>query len=56
LCGCAVIVMMIYGAFEPVAMNEPVMAAVLATGTAFLSALATLLGWRAYRRARRGRL
>jgi hypothetical protein len=56
LFGCAVIVMMIYGDFEHVAMNEPVMAAVLATGTAFLSALATLLGWRAYRRARRGRL
>jgi hypothetical protein len=56
LFGCAVIVMMIYGAFEHVAMNEPVMAAVLATGTAFLSALASLLGWRAFRQASRGRL
>jgi hypothetical protein len=46
LFGCAVIVLMIYGAFEHVAMNEPVMAAVLATGTAFLTALAS---WRAHR-------
>ena len=44
--GCAVIVMMIYGSFEHVAMNDAVMAAVLATGTAFLASLASFLGWR----------
>jgi hypothetical protein len=49
LFGCAVIVMMIYGVFAHVAMNEPVMAAVLATGTTFLTALAS---WRAHRRGR----
>jgi hypothetical protein len=52
LFGCAVVVMMIYGAFEHVAMNEPVMAAVLATGTAFLSGFASLVSWRAHRLAR----
>ena len=40
LFGCAVVVMMIYGAFEHVAMNDAVMAAILATGTAFLASLA----------------
>ena len=46
LFGCAVVVMMIYGVFQHVAMNEPVMAAVLATGTAFLASLASFLCWR----------
>ena len=50
LFGCAVVVMMIYGAFEHVAMNDAVMAAVLATGTAFLASLGSLLGWRRTRR------
>lgn len=43
LFGCAVVVMMIYGVFDHVAMNAPVMAAVVATGTAFLSSLGVLL-------------
>jgi CDP-diglyceride synthetase len=55
LFGCAVVVMMIYGAFEHVAMNDAVMAAVLATGTAFLASLATFLSWRRGRRWARGR-
>jgi hypothetical protein len=46
LFGCAVVVMMIYGVFEHVAMNDAVMAAVIATGTAFLASLASLLAWR----------
>ena len=54
LFGCAVVVMMIYGAFEHVAMNDAVMAAVLATGTAFLASLASLLGWRRTRRRNGG--
>jgi hypothetical protein len=33
LFGCAVVVMMVYGVFDHVAMNAPVMATVLATGT-----------------------
>jgi hypothetical protein len=35
--------MMVYGAFDHVAMNSPVMAAVLATGTAFLASLGVFL-------------
>jgi hypothetical protein len=50
LFGCAVVVMMIYGAFEHVAMKDAVMAAVLATGTAFLASLASFLSWRRSRR------
>ena len=50
LFGCAVVVMMIYGVFERVAMNDAVMAAVIATGTAFLASLASLLAWRRTRR------
>jgi hypothetical protein len=53
LFGCAVVVMMIYGAFEHVAMNDAVMAAILATGTTFLASLATFLAWRSSRRAGR---
>jgi len=45
---------MIYGAFEHVAMNDAVMAAVLATGTAFLASLASLLAWRHTRRRNGG--
>jgi hypothetical protein len=52
--GCAVVVMMIYGAFEHVAMNDAVMAAILATGTAFLASLASFLSWRRSRRWARG--
>jgi len=54
LFGCAVVVLMIYGAFEHVAMNDAVMAAVLATGTAFLASLASLLAWRQTRRRNGG--
>ena len=54
LFGCAVVVLMIYGAFEHVAMNDAVMAAVLATGTAFLASLGSLLGWRRTRRRNGG--
>ena len=43
LFGCSVVVMMIYGVFDHVAMNASVMAAVLATGTAFLASLGVLL-------------
>jgi CDP-diglyceride synthetase len=50
LFGCAVVVLMIYGAFEHVAMNDAVMAAILATGTTFLASLATFLSWRRGRR------
>jgi hypothetical protein len=50
LFGCAVVVMMIYGVFEHVAMNDAVMAAVVASGTAFLASLASLLAWRRTRR------
>jgi hypothetical protein len=51
LFGCAVVVMMIYGVFAHVAMNDAVMAAVLATGTAFLASLASFLTWRSRRRS-----
>ena len=50
LFGCAVVVMMIYGVFDHVAMNDAVMAAVLATGTASLASLSCLLAWRRARR------
>jgi hypothetical protein len=43
LFGCAVVVMMVYGVFERVAMNAPVMAAVVATGTALLASLGVFL-------------
>jgi drug/metabolite transporter (DMT)-like permease len=55
LFGCVIVVLMIYGAFEHVAMNEPVMAAVLATGTAFLASLAMFLAWCRVRRLAGGR-
>nr|WP_294551777.1 hypothetical protein [uncultured Rhodopila sp.] len=55
LFGCAVVVMMIYGVFEHVAMNDAVMAAILATGTTFLASLATFLAWRGRRRDGRQR-
>ena len=45
LFGCAVVVMMIYGVFEHVAMNKPVMAALIAVGTAFLASLVSFLSW-----------
>lgn len=35
--------MMIYGVFEHVAMNKPVMAALIAAGTAFLASLVSFL-------------
>lgn len=46
----AVVVMMVYGAFDHVALNGPVMAAILSTGTAFLASLAAALSWRRGRR------
>jgi hypothetical protein len=47
LFGCSVVVMMVYGTFEHVALNEPVMAAILSTGTAFLASIAIFLSsWR----------
>jgi uncharacterized membrane protein len=49
LFGCAVVVMMIYGVFDRVAMNDAIMAAVLAAGTALLAALASFLAWRTRR-------
>jgi hypothetical protein len=49
LFGCAVVVMMIFGVFQHVAINEPVMAAVLAIGTAFLASLLGFLSWRRHR-------
>jgi hypothetical protein len=55
LFGFAVVVMMIYGVFEHVAMNDAVMAAVLATGIAFLASLACFLCWRHQRRSIGGR-
>lgn len=54
LFGCMVVVMMIYGIFQHVAMNEPVMAAVLAIGTAFLASLASFLCWRRHRHRTEG--
>jgi len=42
----AVAVLMIYGAFDHVALNAPVMAALLATGTALLASLGFLLAAR----------
>jgi hypothetical protein len=55
LFGCAVVVMMVYGAFDHVALNAPVMAAILATGTAFLASLGGFLSWRNGRRVRAAR-
>jgi hypothetical protein len=43
--------MMVYGAFEHVALGDSVMAAILATGTTFLASLATFLSWRRGRRS-----
>ncbi len=54
LFGCAVVVMMVYGAFQHVALSDPVMAAILATGTTFLASLATYLYWRRGRRSTGG--
>jgi hypothetical protein len=51
LFGCAVVVMMVYGVFQHVALNDPVMAAILATGTSFLASLAAFLAWRRGRRS-----
>ena len=53
--GCVVVVMMVYGAFEYVAMNDAVMAAVLAVGATFLASLATFLSWRRGARSTAGR-
>jgi len=52
--GCAVVGMMIYGVFQHVALNDQVMAAILATGTSFLASLATFVAWRRSRRSARG--
>ena len=50
LFGCTVVVLMVYGTFEHVAFNDAAMAAVLATGTAFLASLGTFLAWLRSRR------
>jgi hypothetical protein len=55
LFGGAVAVMTIYGAFDHVALNGAVMAAILAAGGAFLASLATFLASRRLRRLARGR-
>jgi hypothetical protein len=47
----AVVVMMVYGAFDHVALNDAVMAAILSTGTTFLASLAAALSWRSTRRS-----
>ncbi|MFC3229080.1 hypothetical protein ACFOGJ_17675 [Marinibaculum pumilum] len=46
----AVVIMMVYGIFADIALNEPVMAAILAAGTAFLAALGFLIAWLQARR------
>jgi hypothetical protein len=51
LFGPAVVVMMMYGVFDHVAMNDAVMAAMLAAGTALLASLASFLCWRAVRKS-----
>lgn len=43
LFGCAVVVMMVYGVFDHVAVDASVMATVLATGTTFLASLGVFL-------------
>jgi len=53
--GIAVTVMMVYGVFDQVAMGPAVMAAVLATGAAFLGFVTAIAAARAARRARRER-
>jgi hypothetical protein len=55
LFGAAVVVMMIYGVFEHVAMNDAVMAAVLAAGTALLASFASFLCWRLHHKSMGGR-
>lgn len=55
LFGSAVVVMMVYGVFDHVALNDAVMAAILATGTAFLASLLAFVSWRRARRLARGR-
>ena len=37
--------MMVYGVFEHVATNKPVMAALITAGTAFLASLVSFLSW-----------
>ncbi len=49
LFGCAVVVMMVYGVFDHVALNNAVMAAILAVGTTFLASLAIFLPRRSRR-------
>lgn len=46
LFAAAVVVMMVYGVFDHVALNPPVMAAILASGTAVLAGLGLMLGGR----------
>jgi hypothetical protein len=52
LFGVAVVVMMIYGVFEHVAMNDAVMAAALAAGAALLASLAGFVCWHQHRKSR----
>ncbi|MGX1308664.1 ABC-type antimicrobial peptide transport system permease subunit [Amorphus suaedae] len=53
--GVAMTSMMVYGVFDNVAMGPAVMAAVLATGTAFIGFVTALAAAAAARRARRDR-
>jgi hypothetical protein len=55
LFGCAVVVMMVYGAFDYVALNDAAMAAILAVGATFLASVATFLFWRRGARPTGGR-
>lgn len=53
--GCAVVAMMVYGVFDHVAVGNSVMAAILATGTAFLASLVGFLSGSRTNRELRGR-
>ena len=50
LFAAAVVVMMVYGTFAQTALNEPVMAAILASGTALVAAIGFLIAWLQIRR------
>lgn len=51
--GVAVVLGMVYGAFDHVAMTDAVMAGVLATGTAFLGAIGSFAAWHLHRQVTR---
>lgn len=52
LFGCAVTIMMVYGVFQHVALNGPVMAVIVATGVGFLAALGLIVAGLRLRTAR----